>query len=119
MAEGSDLTLDARRERAAMNQSLFREVNERLVELASPTTAISFVCECETVGCVERITLSAAEYEAIRSESNSFFVAPGHNVPDVEVVRKRTDWYVVVSKLGAGAPVAERLDPRTPNGRPG
>jgi hypothetical protein len=41
--------LDARRLRAAKNQSLFRDVNERIVELSEKFEAkgmLRYVCEC-------------------------------------------------------------------------
>ena len=63
-------------------------------------------------GCDERVSLTVEEYESIRKESNRFFVLPGHERAEVEDVVEATDRYLVVSKLGRGAPVAEHLDPR-------
>jgi hypothetical protein len=57
--------------------------------------------------------LTVDEYESIRSESNSFFVLRGHEDRKVERVVLEGDRYVVVAKKGAGAPLAEALDPRT------
>jgi ABC-type phosphate transport system ATPase subunit len=116
--------LDARRMRAAKNQSLLREVNERIEELAAGQSSsmfealrlartIDLACECMDETCTERVTLTVADYEAIRSNSNSFLVLPGHEVPDVEEVTRTEENYLVVSKLGVGARVAEKLDPRT------
>src|SRR4051812_45951455 len=104
--------LDAQRERAARNQSLFREVNERLEELAGSVPSAFFICECLDQRCDEKVSLTTVEYERVRSEPNRFFVRPGHDVPDVETIVDATERYVVVSKLGAGAPVARQLDPR-------
>ena len=104
--------LDVQRERAAKNQSLFREVNERIEELASSASFVEFICECANEECSELVSLTRAEYERIRSGSNRFFVIAGHELPAVEQTVETTDRYLVVSKLGAGAPVAERLDPR-------
>jgi hypothetical protein len=115
--------LEARRVRAAKSQSLLREVNERIEELAAGRAAsifeelrldkeIDLACECMDEACTERVTMSVREYEAVRSDSNTFFVKPGHEVPDVEEVVREEPNYVVVSKVGAGAPVAEKLDPR-------
>jgi hypothetical protein len=56
--------------------------------------------------------MTIAEYEQIRSEANAFFVRPGHAVAGVEEVVREEGEYVVVAKIGAGARVAERLDPR-------
>ena len=104
--------LDPRRERAARNQSLFREANERINELTLQSTFQLFVCECENRLCKESIPMTIQEYEQVRRDPNCFFVLPGHEVPSVEVVTESTSRYVLVSKLGAGAELAEELDPR-------
>lgn len=103
--------LDLRRERAAQNESAFRELNERT---NNPVGTFNvFVCECEDYGCAEPVPLTTQEYEEIRANSNSFFVIPGHEVPLVDEVIETTERYLVVRKRGAGAEVAEELDPRT------
>lgn len=105
-----------RLERAARNQSLFREVNERLQELATDFQEIAgtsvFACECADLGCVKQIDMTLDEYEAVRSDSNRFLVAPGHVVPDVERVVGESDRYVIVAKIGEGATIAVQADPR-------
>jgi hypothetical protein len=103
---------ELQRQRAAKNQSLFREVNERILDLASSASSAGFVCECMNVECDEQLSLTIEQYESIRSHSNRFFVLPGHQVPELEQVVDSTDRYLVVSKLGAGHAVAEGLDPR-------
>lgn len=110
--------LDVRRERAAKNQSLFREVNERIGELSASATQPSFVCECTDESCDQRLPLTREEYERIRSDSNSFFVAPGHEIDEIEQVIHVAEGYVVVAKLGRGGMVADRLDPRKRAPRP-
>jgi hypothetical protein len=111
--------LDERRRRAAENQTLFREVNERIGDLNRTFDALapygSWTCECASIGCIERIQMTLGEYEALRAEPACFAVAPSadHVVPDVEVVRERTERYWVVEKLGAAAERAAELDPRT------
>jgi hypothetical protein len=115
--------LEARRVRAAKSQSLLREVNERIEDLAAGqpdsmaeearlAKEIDLACECMDKTCTQPVTMSVREYEAVRSDSNTFFVKPGHEVPEVEKVVREEPNYVVVSKVGAGAPVAEKLDPR-------
>jgi hypothetical protein len=104
--------LDGERERAAKSQSLFREVNERIGELAGSASFASFICECATESCDEAVSLTREAYEQIRVDSNSFFVIKGHEIPAVEDIIDSADGYVVVAKLGSGAAVAERLDPR-------
>jgi hypothetical protein len=117
MSEMSEL--DLRRQRAAKNQSLFREVNERIEDLAGAGAFSLFVCECMDEGCDGHVSLTVEEYEQVRAHSNRFIVLPGHDVPGFDVVLASSDRYLVVSKLGEGAIVAGRLDPRkrdSPNG---
>ena len=105
-----------RRERAGRNQTLFREVNERLEGLAEAfqyvTETSSFACECADLGCAAMINLRLSEYEAVRSHPNRFVVLPGHVYPDVEEVVAEHDRYVIVSKLGVAAEIAEKTYPR-------
>jgi hypothetical protein len=103
---------DSQRERAAKNQSLFREVNERIEDLAGDAAFSTFICECMSETCDENVSLTVEEYEHIRANGNHFFVLPGHEVPAVEEVVETTDRYVVVAKIGAGEAMAEHLDPR-------
>ena len=109
--------LEARTVRAAENQSLFREVNERVERLNEGFAVFSevseWVCECADTTCVERISMTMTEYEAIRSDGNRFAVAVGHELPDVEAVLDANDRYVVVRKFSPGAERARRLDPRS------
>jgi hypothetical protein len=109
---------DLRRMRAAKNQSLFREVNERVEEIAQSfnldSQQLDFICECAHTDCVERLEMSVREYEAIRRVPTHFAVADGHEIPDVENVVERTSRYVVVAKLGVGGELAHKLDPRQP-----
>jgi hypothetical protein len=109
--------LDLRRQRAAKNQSLFREVNERIEDLSASASFTTFICECMDETCDQSVSLTVEEYEHIRSGSNSFFVVPGHEVRDVERILEASDRYFVVAKLGAGKSVAEGLDPRKRNAR--
>ena len=104
-------------ERAAMNQSRFREYNERI----EPHNAVhhdppyaDWVCECATETCTAPARLTVAEYQAIRAHPARFLVAPGddHVVPDVERVVERHERYWVVEKLGEAADISETLDQR-------
>ncbi len=111
--DASEGGLEARRVRAAKNESLFREVNERLEELRSSATSfIDFVCECARDDCAEQILLTKGEYEELRREPERFAISLGHNNPELDRVVAENDRYVVVEKIGAGAATARRLDPR-------
>jgi hypothetical protein len=104
--------------RAARNQSLFREINERVKQLNEGFSMVlpvgEWICECADDTCVDRIELSAAEYEAVRIDGTHFLVAAGdqHVFLDVETVTERTDRYWVVEKFGTAGEEADRLDPR-------
>jgi hypothetical protein len=104
----------SREARVAKNEVLFREVNERIRELARMDGATEFLCECGDAGCVEPVTLTLPEYESVRSEAARFFVRPGHEEPDIEDVVERAEEYLVVEKrVGTPADIAEENDPRT------
>jgi hypothetical protein len=110
----SDSTeLDLRRERAARNQSLFREVNERIETMSANASFNSFVCECADTTCHEQVPLTLEEYERVRSQADWFVVYPGHYIADVEVIEVASDRFFIVRKLGVGAEIAEETDPRS------
>ena len=99
----------------ARHQALFREVNERIEELAETfdlKDELSIVCECSSSECAERIALTEDEYERLRRIPTHFAVRPGHELPDVERVVEKHDGFVVVEKFGESAKAVIRLDPR-------
>ena len=109
--------MSSREERIGLNEAVFREVNERIESLAETfdlkTQSLDLICECGDATCVERITITAAEYEEIRSEAHQVAVHPGHEYPDVESVVARLKGYDVVRKnRGAPKQIAEQTDPR-------
>jgi hypothetical protein len=110
MAEHPEL--DRRRERAARNQSLFREVNERIEDLAGNASFSLFICECMNENCDEAVSVTLEEYEHVRSGPNRFIVLRGHENPEVDRVIEACERYLVVAKIGTGERVAEELDPR-------
>jgi len=100
-----------------VNEAVFREVNERIEDLAETfdlkSEPLDLVCECGNADCVKRITMTIAEYEAVRSESRQFAVFPGHEVPDLEdLIAERRSYNVVRKSKGAPERVAEQTDPR-------
>jgi hypothetical protein len=107
---------ESRHERAARNESLFREVNER-IEATAPAFGpmfTEFMCECADDSCFEHVSLTLEEYSAIRNSSPTlFFVKPGHIDGVVErIVGGEGDRYELVDKVGEAAEVAAELDPR-------
>ena len=106
---------DSTAERLARNESFFRQVNERIKDVADALRdgeRYQFLCECADPTCAERITLSTAEYEEIRASPRRFVLAAGHVTEEVEHVVEREGDHVVVEKQGAAGRVATDLDPR-------
>jgi hypothetical protein len=100
-------------ERLVRNQVLFREVNERLAEVAPPSYELTeYVCECSRGDCTAAIPLDREQYEGIRSLPNLFVVAAGHEVLEVDHVVGRTGVYTLVEKKPNGAKLAAQTDPR-------
>jgi hypothetical protein len=104
-----------RERRMGKNESVFREVNEQIEELAEELDArsVEFVCECTDPACTERVTASLNAYEAVRSHSDRFLLLPGHERPELERVVEEHDHYLVVEKLGEAGAIAEETDPRS------
>ena len=71
-----------------------------------------FLCECASTSCVERISLTLEQYERVRNDGTTFFLAPGHEYDEVELVTERQLTYWVVQKDGPAAVVAAFDDPR-------
>ena len=108
--------MDAERQaRVAENESVFRQVNERIEEAHERLGVqgrTEFVCECGHAECAERIFLTLEEYEAVRSNPRHFAIVPGHDIPGAERVVDENERFVVVEKFGAGGRIAEERDPR-------
>jgi hypothetical protein len=110
--------MSSREERIGLNEAVFREVNERIENLAETfdlkTQSLDLVCECGDGTCGERLVMTRVEYEELRSDPHQFAVHPGHEYPDVERVVARLKGYDVVRKDKGGAPemIAEQTDPR-------
>jgi hypothetical protein len=107
----------SREERVGLNEAVFREVNERIKTLAEGfdlgSQPLDLICECADASCVQRIQMTHAEFEELRSDSHLFAISPGHELQDVEGVVARRDGYNVVRKAtGVPQEVAERTDRR-------
>jgi hypothetical protein len=102
------------KERLALNEALFRDVNDRIREISATferkEATYDFVCECSDPACTQRVVLTVAEYEHVRSDPTRFVVAKGHALPEVESVVDRAKDHVVVEKEGAAADIAIQLD---------
>ncbi len=89
-------------------------MNEAIEERATEfgLTAYEFICECSSTSCAERVELTRVEYEHVRAEGMRFFVVPGHEKREVEVVVETRPTYLVVEKDGLAGFVADEADPR-------
>lgn len=110
--------MDERVRRIGQNEALFREVNERLEAVneafGQVSDRVEIVCECGDSSCVQRLSLSLADYETVRSNPDAFVVANGHDLPSVEeVVASGSGWQVIRKHPGDPALVAEHTDPRS------
>ena len=100
-------------ERAARNEALFREVNERVEELHADGRAAEFICECADDTCTVFITVPLETYERVRSNPRHFLVRQGHEMPQLEEVVEECGDFLIVSKTApAAARIAEETDPR-------
>jgi len=112
-------------ERAARNESAFRDANER-IEGAADAMAhldeIPLICECSVRTCTEVVRLTREEYELVRSHGACFWVVPGHEVVavdgvEVAKVRERREHFTILEKIGEAKVVSQQLDPRSAIGK--
>jgi hypothetical protein len=99
--------MDARENRLARNETLFRSVNENIEDAATARGIdehrFEFFCECSNIDCTLLLSMTVPEYEQVRADPRQFVVAPGHDLPEIEAVVARTDAYQVVVKEGEAA----------------
>jgi len=95
----------ATRAQVEKNERLFREVNERIREIGqrlqnhggSPEP-ISFMCECASTDCTDRIELRLEDYARVRSDPSWFVVVPGHELTRYERVVEQQPGFTIVEK---------------------
>jgi hypothetical protein len=100
--------------RLAMNEALFRELNDRAEErdrlLSGLESELRVVCECDNLDCTERIPLSREEYREVRSDPRQCVVAPGHQTEGIEEIVKRSDHFEIVRKRGVAGEIIGDLE---------
>ncbi len=84
-------------ERAARNEVLFREANEKL--------------EGKRQAHTELIRLSLEQDEHVRSHASWFLIADGHDAQEARPGKH--DGYAIVEKDGVARRIAEEENPRT------
>ena len=102
-------SVDERERRIGENEAYWRQVNE--LSPPEPGMLNLMFCECGRLDCRERVAMTVAEYEAVRSSATTFVISPGHAIPDVESVVDTTDRFEVVEKEGDAARVAIETEP--------
>lgn len=124
--------MDISKKRQTENQAVFRRANEKVEkglkkEIAKAekdrdqviktdleevlNTPLHFYCECSDEKCRQRIIMTVSEYEQFHKKRDEFIVVPGHEVPSIERVAKRTAKYFVVSKFQMPPEKPSKLNP--------
>lgn len=117
------LMLD-RLEQEATNETVFRAMNEWSEDAYDAYPHIdhridTYLCECSDRRCTEPISLTRAEYEAVRAEPVRFAIALNHENPEIDRVLFENPRFATVEKFyGAGARIARSTDPRRQPGTP-
>ena len=102
-------------ERAARNEEVFRDVNERIEEGAEQhdvSGPLPFHCECTRASCLETIEISPDRYAAIVRERYHFLVIPGHEEPTIERAVATEPGFLVVEKIGEAREQIDRDHPQ-------
>lgn len=98
-------------ERLSRNQLLFREVNERIREVAGRfgvLDAALFICECGRADCADAVELDLRVYDELRSRPDSFVILPGHESAGEQVVARNKRYLIVRAASGQQAPFHDR-----------
>jgi hypothetical protein len=92
--------MSPREDRQARNEVLFRDVNERIADLADKGLSLDFhvICECAQIGCGTMLRIELDDYRRVRAHPRRFLIAPGHAVPEIEDVVVQQDDFQVVEK---------------------
>jgi hypothetical protein len=108
-------------DRLVRNQLIFREVNERICEVAERYwgqgwgVLLDFMCECSRQDCTQTIELELDEYKAIRSFPPLFVIVPGHETLSVETVFDVTERYALVERIRRLELATESHEPEPKN----
>ena len=112
---------DARTDRMAKNEALFRSVNERVNALNDHLSLVGvvdepryeeYLCECVDIECIERVRLTDDEYQRVRSNSLWFVIALGHAAPEIERVIEENERFAMVEKGPGERDIVVATDPR-------
>lgn len=102
-------------ERAARNETVFREINERIeagAEMHGIKAPELVHCECDRSGCFEMLELRPAAYREVLARRYCFVIAPGHANPHIERIVEEHDGYCVVEKIGEAREALDKQHPQ-------
>jgi hypothetical protein len=108
--------VDETQRRKALNEDLFRKVNEQIHGLNTAFNELagidfSVICECDRLDCDLRLAVSPEAYRGVREDARLFLVAPGHQDGAVEdVIEEADDYWVVKKHEGEPAEIARALE---------
>jgi hypothetical protein len=107
---------DYRREEA-ISETRSRQTNEWIQEANDKFGADhpmdEYRCECSDRRCVDVVSLTRLEYEAVRADGLRFIIAVNHENPELDRLVAALERYSVVAKLpGEPARIALDSDPR-------
>lgn len=100
-----------------VQNQIFRRRRNEWIEQASDSydadrTDDVFVCECGDSDCSEKVTLTRAEYEVVRSQGSRFVVAINHENPEIERVTAENGRFTIVQKMMAAGRKSQETNPR-------
>jgi hypothetical protein len=81
--------------------SLFRRANDIVRERAAAfgvEGTVPYICECRDGQCLERVELSADEYDGVTAHPDHAAIAPGHEDPELDRIVERTSRFAVVER---------------------
>lgn len=102
------------KQRRANNELIFKNINLKTSKLVDAVfnehdkidVPIEFYCECSNTDCIEKVSLTLADFEKIRRNPSYFLIKPGHNQPDIEELVDGKPNYAVVEKHQPLRPVS-------------
>src|SRR5947208_17159144 len=92
---------DEQARRVALNESIFRQVNEQiesLHDLGAGDRTMSAICECARADCTESFEITLSEYENVRADPPRYVIVSGHALRDFDAVVESRDEYGVAEK---------------------
>jgi hypothetical protein len=109
------MSMPASQRRLAENEVVFRSYNKSVQEgidavnqiaeedgqapiSLRPDVPLFFYCECSNENCKQRIKILPGVYNAIHTRNDTFTIACGHEVKDVEDVTTVEKEYCIVKK---------------------